>query len=195
MIELPKLPYTQDALSPHISSETIGFHYDKHHAGYVARLNSAVSGTDFEGLSLEEIVKKSFESGENSIFNNAAQIWNHTFYWESMSPSGGGDPEGDLAELVDKTFGSADKFREEFSAKAKGLFGSGWVWLVGGKEQPLEILTTKDADLPMTFDKNAILTLDVWEHAYYLDYQNLRADYINRWLENLINWEFASARI
>lgn len=200
--EPPDLPYAENALEPWISSRTVGFHYNKHHLGYASRLADLTKGTEMEGLGLEEVI---LAAGPGAVFNNAAQIWNHSFYWESMSPDGGGDPGGDLAAAIDASFGSADEFRQEFSEKAMGLFGSGWVWLVvPAKEKTkseekggLEILTTLNADLPLksgsSSGQQALLTLDVWEHAYYLDYQNLRKDYIQKWLENLLNWEFAAA--
>ena len=186
-IQLPALPYKDDALEPHISKETIGFHYAKHHQGYVKNLNKLVSGTPQEAKSLEEII---LEAKTGSVFNNAAQIWNHTFYWESMSAGGGGDPQGKISQAISDSFGSADSFREAFFEAATRHFGSGWVWLIEAGSG-LEIITTPNAELPLTAGQRALLTLDVWEHAYYLDYQNLRADYVNRWLENLINWEFA----
>lgn len=195
-IELLALPYKEEALSPHISKETIGLHYSKHHAGYVNRLNAEIEGTPLESLDLEEMITQS--SGKSDlklIFNNAAQIWNHTFYWESMSPDGGGEPpQGQLLEMLEASFGSTDKFREEFFAKAVGHFGSGWVWLVHNGDG-LEIITTSNAELPLTAGLKALLTLDVWEHAYYLDYKNVRPDYVKRWQEELVNWEFASNQL
>ncbi len=189
-IILPDLPYSESALSPCISEETIGFHYHKHHSGYVTRLNELIKGSELENASLEQII---LAEKKGTVFNNAAQIWNHTFYWESMSPSGGGDPDGKMLEMLNASFGSADEFRAEFLKMALSVFGSGWVWLVEAPKQGLEILTTQNADLPLLKGKKALLTLDVWEHAYYLDYQNLRADYVKRWLEELVNWDFALA--
>ncbi len=187
--ELPALPYATDALAPHISEQTIGFHYGKHHQTYVNNLNNLVAGTDFEGKSLEEIILAAEPGG---VFNNAAQIWNHTFYWSSMTPGDPGEPDGDLRSAIDDAFGGLDGFKQSFADKAKTLFGSGWTWLAktdGG----LEILQTKDADLPLKHGQTALITLDVWEHAYYLDYQNARPAYVDTWLEHLANWEFASA--
>lgn len=192
--ELPALPYPQDALAPHISEQTIGFHYGKHHQTYVNNLNNLVSGTDLDGTSQEDLEKVISSAEPGGMFNNAAQIWNHTFYWESMTPSGGGDPDGDLKIALEAAFGSIDEFKTTFVDKAKTLFGSGWTWLAKGSDG-LEIIQTKDADLPLKHGKTALLTIDVWEHAYYLDYQNARPAYIETWIENLVNYDFAATNL
>ncbi|HEV7760226.1 MAG TPA: superoxide dismutase [Acidimicrobiales bacterium] len=190
--ELPALPYAPDALAPHISEQTIGFHYGKHHQTYVTNLNGLVKDTELDGKSLEEVILAAEPGG---VFNNAAQVWNHTFYWHSMTPGGGGEPDGDLKTAIDTSFGSVDEFKQTFTDKAKTLFGSGWTWLAIGSGGTLEIVQTKDADLPLKHGQTALLTLDVWEHAYYLDYQNARPAYIETWLNNLVNWEFAAANL
>jgi Fe-Mn family superoxide dismutase len=190
--ELPPLPYPRDALAPHMSEQTLDFHYGKHHQTYVTNLNGLVDGTENAGKSLEEIIQSAEPGG---LFNNAAQVWNHTFFWNCMSPGGGGDPDGDLAAALDAAFGSIDGFKQTFTDRAKTLFGSGWTWLAKGDGGGLEILQTKDADLPLKHGKTALLTLDVWEHAYYLDYQNARPAYIETWLNNLVNWEFAGENL
>ncbi|TPQ27304.1 superoxide dismutase [Fe] [Methylomonas koyamae] len=186
--ELPALPYAKDALVPHISAETIEYHYGKHHQTYVTNLNNLVPGTEFEGLSLEEIVKKS----SGGVFNNAAQVWNHTFYWNSLSPNGGGEPTGGLANAIERTFGSFEKFKEEFTKCAVTTFGSGWAWLVKNDKGGLELVSTSNAGCPLTDGKTPILTCDVWEHAYYIDFRNLRPKYLEAFWA-LVNWEFASA--
>ena len=186
--ELPILPYATDALAPHISAETIEFHYGKHHQTYVTNLNNLIAGTEFEGLSLEEIVKKS----SGGIFNNAAQVWNHTFYWNSLSPNGGGAPTGGLAYAIDRTFGSFEKFKEEFTKTALTTFGSGWAWLVKKPNGGLELVSTSNAATPLTDGLTPVLTCDVWEHAYYIDYRNLRPKYLEAFWA-LVNWEFAGA--
>jgi Fe-Mn family superoxide dismutase len=186
--ELPALPYAKDALAPHISAETIEYHYGKHHQTYVTNLNNLVPGTEFEGLSLEDIVKKS----SGGIFNNAAQVWNHTFYWNSLSPNGGGAPTGGLANAIDRTFGSFDKFKEEFTKCAVTTFGSGWAWLVKNANGSLELVSTSNAGCPLTAGQTPILTCDVWEHAYYIDFRNLRPKYLEAFWA-LVNWEFANA--
>lgn len=194
-IELPDLPYAQDALAPHISAETLGFHHGKHHATYVDRLNGAIKDTELAGKSLEEIVKAvAGDSGKAGVFNNAAQVWNHTFYWNCMAPNGGGKPTGDLASRIDSDLGGYDKFKEAFSAAAANQFGSGWAWVVidGGK---LKVTSTPNADLPLAHGQQAILTIDVWEHAYYLDYQNRRPDYISTFLDKLVNWDFVAKNL
>ena len=187
--ELPALPYAEGALAPHITEHTIGFHYGKHHAGYVAKLNGLVEGTDHENSSLEEIIIAADPGG---LFNNAAQIWNHTFYWNGMSPDGGGDPSGDLAAAIASSFGSVDDFKSQFAAAAVGNFGSGWTWLAQAGDS-LMITSTDDADTPMNHGQTALLTIDVWEHAYYLDYQNARPAYVDAFVEHLINWEFVAS--
>jgi Fe-Mn family superoxide dismutase len=194
-IELPNLPWSDDALDPHISAQTLSFHHGKHHAAYVSKLNAAIEGTPLAEKSLEEIINETAgDASKAGVFNNAAQVWNHTFFWNSMKPGGGGRPSGKLAEAIDASFGSFDAFTKEFTDKAATLFGSGWVWLVesGGK---LEIVQTKDAANPMTDGKKPLLTLDVWEHAYYLDHQNNRPGFIQAFLENLVNWDFASGNL
>ena len=188
--ELPPLPYRKDALAPHMSEQTLDFHYGKHHQTYVDTLNKLVDGTDNAHKSLEEIIL-SAEPGP--VFNNAAQTWNHTFFWSCMTP-GGGDPDGDVSTALEQSFGSVDDFKQAFTDQAKTLFGSGWTWLAKG-DDGLEILQTKDADLPLKHGKTALLTLDVWEHAYYLDFQNARPAYIETWLDKLVNWEFAAENL
>jgi Fe-Mn family superoxide dismutase len=193
--QLPDLPWARDALAPHISAETIGFHHGKHHATYVAKLNQAVEGTPFAEMSLEEIIGKTAgDAAKAGIFNNAAQIWNHTFFWNSMKPGGGGEPSGALKDMIVASFGSFEKFKEIFSAKAATLFGSGWTWLVADGDT-LEIVQTFNAGNPMTEGKTPLLTLDVWEHAYYLDFQNRRPDFIQTFLDHLVNWDFAAANL
>ncbi|MEN6542113.1 superoxide dismutase [Parvibaculum sp.] len=195
MIELPPLPYAPDALAPHISAETLGFHHGKHHKTYVDTANRLIQGTDYEKLPLEEIIRKSAgKPDDKKIFNNAAQIWNHTFYWHSMAPRGGGKPDGKLAEKINQDFGSLEKFIEAFSAAGTGQFGSGWVWLTLAKGK-LKILATANADNPLTHGEVALLVSDVWEHAYYLDYQNRRADYLATFLDKLVNWKFAEENL
>ena len=186
--ELPALPYAQDALEPVISAETLDYHYGKHHQAYVTNLNNLVPGTEFESASLEEIVMKS----EGGIFNNAAQVWNHTFYWHCLSPNGGGKPAGDLAAAIDKTFGSFDAFKTEFADKAVKLFGSGWAWLVKKPDGSLAIVQTSNADTPVRGDDKALLTCDVWEHAYYIDYRNARPGYVDAFWK-LVNWDFVAS--
>ncbi len=186
--ELPTLPYTKDALAPHISEETLEYHYGKHHQTYVTNLNNLVSGTEFEGMSLEGIIKKS----SGGVFNNAAQVWNHTFYWNSLSPNGGGEPGGDLANAINRTFGSFAEFKEAFTKCAVTTFGSGWAWLVKNGNGTLELVSTSNAGNPLTAGQTPLLTCDVWEHAYYIDYRNARPKYLEAFW-NLVNWEFASA--
>ncbi|HZA75745.1 MAG TPA: superoxide dismutase [Acidimicrobiales bacterium] len=188
--ELPPLPYPKDALAPHMSEQTLDFHYGKHHQTYVNNLNELIKGTDNERRSLEEIILAAEPGG---LFNNAAQAWNHSFFWSCMTP-GGGEPEGELKTAIEHSFGSVDDFLQTFNDKAKTLFGSGWTWLAKG-ENGLEIVQTKDADLPLKHGQTALLTIDVWEHAYYLDYQNARPAYVETWLEHLVNWEFAAANL
>ena len=193
-IQLPDLPYAPDALVPHISERTISFHYGKHHAAYVRAVNDGVAGTPDEGRPLSELVR-SLPAG--SLFNAAAQAWNHDFYWQSMSPGGGGEPDGDLAAALAASFGSVDACRDEFAAGAVGNFASGWGWLVfdGTSAGPsaLRIVQSDDAQTPLTVGLTPLLVIDVWEHAYYLDYQNARAAYVSAFVEHLVCWEFASA--
>jgi superoxide dismutase, Fe-Mn family len=184
---LPPLPYEKNALEPHISQETLEYHYGKHHQAYVTNLNNLIKGTEFEKLSLEDIIKKS----SGGIFNNAAQVWNHTFYWHCLSPNGGGAPEGKLADAITKHFGSFEAFKEKFSDTAVKTFGSGWAWLVKNKDGSLAIVSTSNAQTPMTSDQKALLTCDVWEHAYYIDYRNARPKYVEAFW-NLVNWEFVA---
>lgn len=187
LIELPPLPYAEDALAPHISAETLQYHHGKHHKAYVDKLNAAIEGTPDADKGLEDIVMNS----SGGVFNNAAQIWNHTFYWNSMAPNGGGAPSGAIADAIGSAFGSYDAFREKFAAEAVGHFGSGWAWLVDGGSG-LEIITTHDADLPMKHGSKALIACDVWEHAYYIDYRNVRPDYVATFLDHLVNWDFAN---
>ncbi|KTD14012.1 superoxide dismutase [Fe] [Legionella israelensis] len=184
---LPKLPYALDALEPHISRETLEYHYGKHHQAYVNNLNKLIADTEYEQMSLEDIIKKSKEG----VFNNAAQTWNHTFYWNCMSPDGDGEPSGKLADEIKKTFGSFDAFKEQFSQAAISQFGSGWAWLVQDKNGHLKITSTSNAGTPMTNEENALLTCDVWEHAYYIDYRNARPDYVKSFWE-IVNWDFVA---
>lgn len=191
---LPDLPYAKTALEPHISAQTFEFHHGKHHQAYVTNLNKLIEGTDLAGLSLEEIILKTAgDASKAGIFNNAAQVWNHTFFWNSMKPAGGGKPTGELASKIEKDFGSYDKFVEEFKAAGATQFGSGWAWLVADKDGALKVVKTANAELPMTKGQKALLTLDVWEHAYYLDYQNRRPDFIATFLDKLVNWDFAAS--
>jgi len=185
--KLPPLPYAHDALAPHISKETLEFHHDKHHQTYVTNLNNLIKGTEFENATLEEITKKS----SGGIFNNAAQVWNHTFYWESMKPNGGGQPTGALADAINAKWGSFDKFKEEFTKTAVGTFGSGWAWLVKKADGSLDLVSTSNAATPLTTDAKPLLTCDVWEHAYYIDYRNARPKYVEAFW-NVVNWDFAS---
>jgi Fe-Mn family superoxide dismutase len=189
-ITLPALPYPENGLEPHISAETISFHYGKHHQTYVTKLNGLIEGTDLAGASLEDIVKQS----KGGVFNNAAQVWNHTFYWNSLSPNGGGEPTGAVADAINLTWGSFDKFKEEFSQSAVNNFGSGWTWLVKGEGGKLEIINTSNADTPIAHGKTPVLTIDVWEHAYYVDYRNARPKYVEAFW-NLVNWDFANKNI
>ncbi len=183
---LPPLPYDKNALAPHLSAETLEYHHDKHHAGYVNTLNKLIDGKPEAAMSLEEIIK----SSQGPVFNNAAQIWNHTFYWSCMKPNGGGAPTGDLAQAITRDFGSHAKLVEELSNGATTQFGSGWAWLVleNGK---IAVTKTTNADLPMKHGQTALLTIDVWEHAYYIDYRNLRPKYVETFLKSLVNWDFA----
>ena len=189
-VELPALPYAMDALEPVISKETLEFHYGKHHQAYVTKLNDAIKGTDLENAELEEIVKTS----EGGIFNNAAQVWNHTFYWNCMAPNAGGEPTGKIAEAINESFGSFEAFKEQFSQAAATLFGSGWAWLVKNKEGKLEITQEVNAGNPMTSGLKPLLTCDVWEHAYYVDYRNARPTYIESFWK-LVNWEFVNQQL
>jgi Fe-Mn family superoxide dismutase len=185
--QLPPLPYAKDALLPHISAETLDYHYGKHHQAYVTNLNNLVKGTEFESLSLEEVVKKS----SGAIFNNAAQVWNHSFYWNCLSPQGGGLPTGSLLVAIEKAFGSFDAFKEKFTQTALTTFGSGWAWLVQNSDGSLALVSTSNAATPLTGAQKALLTCDVWEHAYYIDYRNLRPKYLEAFW-SLVNWDFVA---
>lgn len=189
-IELPALPYDRTALEPHISAETIDFHYSKHHQTYVTNLNNLIAGTEFESADLESIVRKA----QGGMFNNAAQVWNHSFYWNCLKPQGGGAPTGKLAEAIDAAFGSFDAFKAEFSKTAIGTFGSGWAWLVQRADGSLALVSTSNAATPLTGTDKPLLTCDVWEHAYYVDYRNARPKYVEAFW-NLVNWDFVSAQM
>jgi len=187
--KLPELPYAMDALEPHISKETLEYHYGKHHKTYVDNLNKLIPGTEFEKLSLEDIIKKS----SGGIFNNAAQIWNHSFYWNCLSPKGG-EPGGALADAINKSFGSLDEFKQKFSQTAVTTFGSGWAWLVKNAAGDLEIISTSNAGCPLTEGKTPLLTCDVWEHAYYIDYRNARPKYVETFWK-IVNWDFVAKNL
>ena len=194
--ELPALPYEKDALEPHMSAQTFEFHHGKHHNTYVVNLNGLLDGSDMAGKSLEEIIMATAgDSAKAGMFNNAAQVWNHTFFWNSMKPGGGGAPSGDLAAKIDSDLGGLDKFQEAFKQAGATQFGSGWAWLVVGDGGKLEIVKTPNAENPMTQGKTPLLTCDVWEHAYYLDYQNRRPDFLTAFLDNLVNWDFAAENL
>ena len=187
--ELPPLPFERDALAPHISARTVGLHYGRHHKGYVHNLNRLTEGLPESGMSLEELILSTLPG---PIFNNAAQAWNHAFFWNSLKPTGGGAPDGDLALAIERDFGSFDKFKEKFTKAATSLFGSGWTWLVVA-DGKLMVTQTADADTPMKHGQIPLLTLDVWEHAYYVDYHNARTKFIDVFINNLVNWDFAAA--
>ena len=186
---LPALPYATDALLPHISPETFEYHYGKHHQAYVTNLNNLVVGTEFAGLALEDVVKKA----SGPVFNNAAQVWNHTFFWSSMKPAGGGEPSGALAAAINAKWGSYAAFKEAFTKSAVGNFGSGWTWLVKKADGSVDLVNTSNAATPLTTADTALLTIDVWEHAYYIDYRNMRPKYVEVFLNSLVNWDFAQA--
>ncbi|MEE4252324.1 MAG: superoxide dismutase [Fe] [Alcanivoracaceae bacterium] len=188
--ELPALPYEQNALEPHISAETLEFHYGKHHKTYVDKLNGLVAGTAMESASLEDVIRQS----EGGVFNNAAQIWNHTFYWHCLSPNGGGEPTGALADAINAAFGSFAEFKEQFTTSAVNNFGSSWTWLVQKTDGSLAIQNTSNAGCPITDDVTPLLTVDLWEHAYYIDYRNARPKYMDAFW-NLVNWEFAASNM
>ncbi len=188
--KLPALPYAQDALAPHISKETLEFHYGKHHQTYVTNLNNLIKGTEFESLSLEDIVRKS----SGGVFNNSAQVWNHTFYWHSLSPNGGGEPTGPVADAINRKWGSFSAFKDAFNKSATGNFGSGWTWLVKKADGTLDIVNTSNAGTPLTTGDKPLLTCDVWEHAYYIDYRNKRPDYLGAFW-SLVNWDFAAKNL
>ena len=194
-IALPPLPFGEAALSPTISANTISYHYGKHHKAYVDNLNKLIEGKEFAGLTLEDIIKQTFgKTDKAAIFNNAAQAWNHAFYWQSLKPAGGGEPSATLKKKIEASFGSLDACKKELLAAATGQFGSGWAWLVQDGSA-LKVLKTGNAETPMTAGMKPLLTIDVWEHAYYLDYQNRRADYVGLVLEKLINWDFAESNL
>ena len=189
-IELPPLPYDRSALEPHISAETLDFHYGKHHQTYVTNLNNMIAGTEFEAMPLEEIIRKS----QGGMFNNAAQVWNHTFYWNCMKPNGGGEPTCKVADAINKAFGDFAKFKDEFSKLSIGTFGSGWGWLVQRPDGSLALVSTSNAGTPLTGEDTALLTCDVWEHAYYIDYRNARPKYVEAFW-NLVNWDFVASNM
>lgn len=189
-IELPALPWAKDALAPHISAETIDYHYGKHHQAYVTNLNKQIEGTEFENMELEAIIKKA----TGGMFNNAAQVWNHTFYWNCLAPNAGGEPQGRLADAINKSFGSFAKFKEEFTKTSTGTFGSGWGWLVQRADGDLALVSTSNAATPLTGSDTALLTCDVWEHAYYIDYRNARPKYLDAFW-NLVNWKFVESQM
>ncbi len=194
-IELPALPYAQDALAPVVSAQTLSFHYGKHHKAYVDNLNKLVAGTDLAEAALEKVIAAvAGKPDKAGVFNNAAQVWNHTFFWNSMKPNGGGAPAGAVAKAIDASFGSAENFRKEFANAAMTQFGSGWAWLVADKGA-LRVMKTANADTPLTMGVTPLLTIDVWEHAYYLDYQNRRADFVAAVMDRLLNWDFANANL
>jgi Fe-Mn family superoxide dismutase len=192
--KLTELPYDRDALEPHISARTLDYHHGRHHKDYVDKLNRNIAGTKYENMGIEEVIRASWKSDDKPVYNNASQAWNHTFLWDSMKPGGDGIPTGSLSRLVDDQFGGLDAFREQFRESATAQFGSGWTWLIAD-DDALAIVSTADADSPLTAEAKPLLTLDVWEHAYYLDYQNSRDKYVDAFLENLINWEFAQANL
>ena len=188
--QLPQLPYAKDALAPHMSAETFDYHYSKHHQAYVTNLNNLIKGTEYENLDLEAIVKKAPAGG---VYNNAAQVWNHTFFWNCMKPNGGGAPAGALAEAINAKWGSLDAFKAAFQTSAVGNFGSGWTWLVKKADGSVDIVNMGAAGTPLTTGDKALLCVDVWEHAYYVDYRNMRPKYVETFLANLVNWSFAEA--
>ncbi|RJR33800.1 MAG: twin-arginine translocation signal domain-containing protein [Desulfobacteraceae bacterium] len=192
--KLPPLPYPEDGLEPYISGRTVNFHYDKHHRGYVDKTNELIKNSDLAGLTLEELIRRSAQSNNQQLFNNAAQSWNHTFYWRGMKSKGGGSPSGDLEKAITRSFGTLDKFRESFSQSAETRFGSGYTWLVLHGDS-LKIMNTVNADTPLAHDMKPLLTIDVWEHAYYLDYQNRRKAYIKAFLDHLVNWDSVSENL
>jgi Fe-Mn family superoxide dismutase len=192
---LPPLPYAADALAPVISAKTIGFHYGKHHKTYLDNLNKLVPGTEFEGMTLEQIVNATAGKVDKAgFYNNAAQVWNHNFYWNCLQPRGGGVPKGDITAKIDRAFGSFDKFKKDFANAAVTQFGTGWAWLVADGSA-LKVVKTGDAEVPFTKGQTPLLTIDVWEHAYYLDYQDRRADYVNAVIDKLMNWNFAAENL
>ncbi|MEB3701553.1 Superoxide dismutase [Candidatus Bealeia paramacronuclearis] len=196
MFELPPLPYAMDALAPHLTQETLEYHYGKHHQTYVTNLNNLIKDSPYASLTLEEIIQDTSQKPDKvGIFNNAAQIWNHTFYWNSMKPNGGGKPTGKILEKIESDFGNYEAFRDTFKQAATTQFGSGWAWLVQGQDGKLKVVKTGNADLPLVHGERAILTCDVWEHAYYIDFRNRRPDYVDVFLNHLVNWDFAEANL
>lgn len=194
-IVLPTLPFSQDALEPHISAKTLSFHYEKHHNAYVTNTNKLIAGTELENSNLEEIIAKSAaDPAKAGLFNNSAQVWNHSFYWNCLEGNGGGNPGGEIADRINADFGSFEKFLEEFKTAGATQFGSGWAWLVLENDK-LKITKTANADTPMIHGQKALLTVDVWEHAYYLDYQNRRPDYLTTFTDKLINWDFVNSQL
>ncbi len=192
---LPDLPYAQDALEPYYSANTLSFHHGKHHNAYINKTNELIAGTDLDGKTVEEVIAAAHSAGNKGLYNQSAQIWNHTFFWHSMKPGGGGAPSGELASMIDASFGSLDDFKKQFIASAVGNFGSGWTWLVKEGDS-LKIVNTDDADTPLVnANQTPLFTVDVWEHAYYLDYQNLRPKFVETFLDNLVNWDFAAANL
>jgi Fe-Mn family superoxide dismutase len=193
--DLPPLPYPKNALEPHMSANTFDFHHGRHHQAYVTNLNNLIKGTPQESQSLEDLIKSSYKDpAKTGLFNNAAQVWNHTFFWNSMKPQGGGAPSGNIAAAITRDCGGLDKLKEQFKAAAVGQFGSGWAWLVADKGQ-LKIVATANAVTPLAEGQTALLTCDVWEHAYYLDYQNRRPDFVQAFLDHLVNWDFAAQNL
>lgn len=192
--KLEELPYDRDALIPHISARTLDYHHGKHHKAYVDKLNRNTAGTRYEDMALEEVIRTSFQNNDSAVYNNASQAWNHTFLWDSMTAAGSGRPTGSLSGLIDGQFGGLDAFRKQFKKSATGQFGSGWTWLVADGDT-VAVVSTSNADSPLTTDTTPLLTLDVWEHAYYLDYQNSRGKYVDAFLGHLINWDFAQANL
>lgn len=186
--QLPDLPYAKDALAPHISAETFEYHHDKHHAAYVANLNKMIDGTEYADMPLENIIKQA----EGGIYNNAAQTWNHTFFWNCMKPNGGGEPSGELADAIKQKWGSYDEFKQAFQASAVGNFGSGWTWLVKKSDGSVDVVNMGAAGTPLTTGDKPLLCIDVWEHAYYIDYRNARPKFVETFIENLVNWDFAA---
>ena len=188
--QLPALPFAKDALAPHMSAETFDYHYAKHHQAYVTNLNNLIKGTEYEALDLEAIVKKAPAGG---VYNNAAQVWNHTFFWNCLTPNGGGAPKGALADAIAKKWGSVEEFKKAFTASAVGNFGSGWTWLVKKADGSVDIVNMGAAGTPLTTGDKALLCVDVWEHAYYIDYRNARPKFVETYLDKLVNWSFAEA--
>lgn len=191
---LMDLPYARDDLAPHMSENTLNYHYGKHHQGYVNKLNGTAEGTKYASMSLEDVVRAASEADDSGVYNNAAQVLNHDFLWHSLSPDGGGAPSGDVKDAIEESFGGVDQFREAFTKAATSQFGSGWAWLVADKGK-LEVLSTGNADNPMLDGKTPLITLDVWEHAYYLDYQNDRREFVDTFLDHLVNWKFANRNL